>query len=65
MKRLHGANVESTDLRGGASLVMAGIAAKGITKVQKVEYILRGYDNLDKKLNSLGANIVREEGVED
>ncbi len=65
VKRLHGANVESTDLRGGASLVMAGIAAKGITKVQKVEYILRGYDNLDKKLNSLGANIVREEGVED
>lgn len=65
VKRLHGANVESTDLRGGASLVMAGIAAKGTTKVQKVEYILRGYDNLDKKLNSLGANIVREEGVED
>lgn len=50
---------------GGASLVMAGIAAKGTTKVQKVEYILRGYDNLDKKLNSLGAHIVREEGVED
>lgn len=65
VKRLHGANVESTDLRGGASLVMAGIAAKGTTKVQKVEYILRGYDNLDKKLNSLGANIVREEGVEE
>ncbi len=65
VKRLHGANVESTDLRGGASLVMAGIAAKGTTKVQKVEYILRGYDNLDKKLNSLGAHIVREEGVED
>ena len=65
VKKLHGANVESTDLRGGASLVMAGIAAKGTTKVQKVEYILRGYDNLDRKLNSLGANIVREEGVED
>lgn len=61
VKRLHGANVESTDLRGGASLMLAGIAAKGTTKVQKVEYILRGYDNLDKKLNSLGAHITREE----
>lgn len=62
VRRLHGANVESTDLRGGASLVIAGIAARGITKVKKVEYILRGYENLDKKLNSLGANIIREEG---
>ena len=62
VKRLHGANVESTDLRGGASLMMAGMVARGITRVKKVEYILRGYDNLDKKLNSLGANIIREEG---
>lgn len=61
VKRLHGANVESTDLRGGASLVMAGIVARGTTRIKKVEYILRGYENLDEKLNSLGANIVREE----
>lgn len=61
VKRLHGANVESTDLRGGASLMIAGIAARGITKLKKVEYILRGYENLDTKLNSLGANIIREE----
>lgn len=61
VRRLHGANVESTDLRGGASLLMAGISAKGTTKIKKVEYILRGYDNLDKKLNLLGANIAREE----
>lgn len=61
VKRLHGANVESTDLRGGASLMIAGIAARGTTKVKKVEYILRGYENLDQKLNFLGANITREE----
>ncbi len=61
VKRLHGANVESTDLRGGASLMLAGMVAKGTTRVKKVEYILRGYDNLDKKLNSLGASITREE----
>lgn len=64
VKRLHGANVESTDLRGGASLMIAGIAAKGVTRVKKVEYILRGYENLDYKLNFLGANITREEGKE-
>lgn len=61
VKRLHGANVESTDLRGGASLMMAGMAARGTTKIRKVEYILRGYENLDEKLNFLGANITREE----
>lgn len=61
VKRLHGANVESTDLRGGASLMIAGIAARGTTKIKKVEYILRGYENLDQKLNFLGANITREE----
>lgn len=62
VRKLHGADVESSDLRGGASLVLAGISAKGITKVSGVEYILRGYEDLDRKLNKLGANIVREEG---
>ncbi len=62
VKRLHPANVESTDLRGGASLVLAGLATKGITKVSKLEYLLRGYENFDKKLNSIGADITREEG---
>ncbi len=62
VKKLHGASVESTDLRGGAALVLAGISAKGITKLTKVGYILRGYEDLDKKLNKLGAKITREEG---
>ena len=56
-RKLYGANVEAGDLRGGASLVLAGLYAKGKTKIDNVEYILRGYEDLDKKLNSLGARI--------
>ena len=56
-RRLFGANVHSTDLRGGASLVLAGLVAKGTTMVDNIEYILRGYENLDEKLTKLGANI--------
>ena len=56
-KNLKKTNVESTDLRGGIGLVLAGLCTKGETKVEKIEYILRGYENLDKKLSKLGANI--------
>ena len=62
VRKLHSANVESTDLRGGASLVLAALAAKGTSKVGNLQYLLRGYENFDKKLNDLGANIIREEG---
>ena len=61
VKRLHGADLESTDLRGGASMVLAGLSAKGVTKVSRLEYLIRGYENLDRKLNELGAEITREE----
>ncbi len=61
VRKLHAADVESTDLRGGASLVLAGIAAKGTTTVSKLEYLLRGYENFDKKLIELGADIIRLE----
>lgn len=57
VRRLYGANVKATDLRGGAALVIAGIAAKGNTKIENVEYILRGYDKFDQKLRDLGADI--------
>ena len=57
VKRLSHANVEATDLRGGAAMVLAGLIAKGKTKVSNIEYILRGYENIDKKLNELGARI--------
>ena len=59
VKKLIGAEVKATDLRGGAALVLAGLVAKGKTEVTNIEYLLRGYENLDKKLNSLGAKIIK------
>ncbi len=56
---LSGAKVTAPDLRAGASLVLAGLAAKGETQVYNINHIDRGYENLDVKLRSLGANIER------
>ena len=56
-RRLYGNIVKSTDLRGGASLILAGLCAKGQTIVEDVGYILRGYDKIDRKLEALGADI--------
>ena len=56
-RKLYGANVNATDLRGGAALVLAGIVAKGETTIENIEYILRGYENLNKKIENLGVNI--------
>ena len=61
IRRLNKANVRATDLRGGAALVLAALNAKGRTYIENIEYILRGYENLDAKLKSLGANICIEE----
>ena len=58
VKKLSGTQVEASDLRGGAALVVAALAAKGRTKVNKVEYIQRGYEKLEEKLQKLGANII-------
>lgn len=60
VRKLNGANVKAYDLRGGAALVLAGLVAKGKTKVENIEYILRGYESLDAKLNKLGAKITKE-----
>ncbi len=57
---LEGASVEATDLRAGAALVLAGLAAEGVSKVNQIEHIDRGYDNLHLKLKSLGADIGRK-----
>lgn len=57
VKMLTGAKVKSTDLRGGAAMVLAGLKAKGITEVTNIEYILRGYEGLEVKLRKLGADI--------
>ncbi len=57
VRKLYGASVKATDLRGGAALVMAGIVAKGDTRIENIEYILRGYEGFDKKLKNLGVDI--------
>lgn len=59
VKRLSGAPVMATDLRASASLVIAGLAARGQTEVQRVYHLDRGYDRLDEKLGRLGARIKR------
>ena len=57
--KLKGADVNATDLRAGAALVLAGLVAEGKTKVGYLYHIDRGYDNLVQKLQRLGADIVR------
>lgn len=54
---LEGSEVVATDLRAGASLVLAGLAANGVTTIHNVEHILRGYENIVSKLRSVGAEI--------
>jgi len=54
-----GAPVMATDLRASASLVLAGLAARGTTEVARVYHLDRGYEALEKKLQSLGARITR------
>lgn len=57
VKKLHGTTTICTDLRGGAALIVAGIMAKGKTKIENIDYILRGYENIETKLSILGAKI--------
>jgi len=59
--QLEGARVKASDLRAGASLIIAGLMANGITEITGVEHIDRGYEKITEKLNNLGANIWREE----
>ena len=58
-KKLYGADVSTTDLRGGASLVLAGLVAEGYTTIDNVNLIDRGYYQLEKKLSQLGCDIKR------
>ena len=57
VEKLTGAQVSAPDLRAGAALVIAGLAAEGYTIVDDIEYIQRGYEHFEKKLASLGAMI--------
>ena len=56
-RKLKGTHVIATDLRGGASLLIAGLIAEGKTTIDNCEYILRGYSNIKSKLNGVGAKI--------
>jgi len=59
VKYLHGANLMATDLRASASLVLAGLVAKGKTVIDRVYHLDRGYETIEEKLKILGANIER------
>lgn len=54
---LSGAKVRATDLRAGAALIIAGLMADGVTEISEVEHVLRGYSNIIKNLQALGADI--------
>ena len=56
---LTGARVQASDLRASASLVLAGLAAKGQTIIERVYHIDRGYEKIEEKLRSVGAEIER------
>ena len=59
---LHGRPIAATDIRGGAAMVLAGLAADGYTTVTQLEHIDRGYARLEEKLIGLGARIERCDG---
>ena len=56
---LKGAPVVATDLRAGAAMIIAGLAAKGTTEIENIHFIERGYECIDEKLMQLGADIKR------
>ena len=60
MARLSGAHVQATDLRASACLILAGLAAEGTTEVHRVYHLDRGYERIEEKLSSLGADIRRQ-----
>lgn len=59
--KLHGARITSFDLRAGATLIIAGLIAKGKTEISNIETIDRGYEDIEGKLKKIGANIQRVE----
>jgi UDP-N-acetylglucosamine 1-carboxyvinyltransferase len=63
-RRLSGSIVQAPDLRGGAALVIAGLVSEGTTVVDGAKHILRGYENFEEKLTSLGATVAFEAGLQ-
>lgn len=60
VRKLYGADVEATDLRGGAAMIIAALSAEGKTVISNVSHIDRGYENIDSVLLSAGADIERK-----
>lgn len=56
---LTGTPVKASDLRAGAALIIAGLAAQGTTEIEDIHHIERGYENMEIKLRALGADIVK------
>ena len=63
--KLHGAEVSAHDLRAGAAMIIAGLMAEGVTEVEDIHYIDRGYEDVVEKFTALGADIKRESYDED
>jgi UDP-N-acetylglucosamine 1-carboxyvinyltransferase len=63
VERLSGAHVQATDLRASASLILAGLAAEGVTEIHRAYHLDRGYEKIEDKLAALGADIRREPDV--
>lgn len=59
VKSLHSAPVKAVDLRAGAAMIIAGLAADGITEIEEIDHIDRGYEDVVEKLTKIGANIKR------
>ena len=62
VRRLNAATLKPRELRGGAALVLAALAAEGVSEIEPDEYIRRGYEHIDKDLRELGGEICRVSG---
>ena len=62
-ERLTGAPVMASDLRASAGLIVAGLAADGMTEVSRVYHLDRGYERLEEKFRALGASVERRKGT--
>lgn len=60
ISELYGASVQATDLRGGAALIIAGLAAQGETRIGNMYHVERGYENIESNLKKLGADLFSE-----
>ncbi len=60
VSKLHGADVEATDLRGGAAMVVSALAAEGTTRIGSISHIDRGYERFEEAITLLGGKIRRE-----